>query len=124
MHSILAVMQIMLRMLSSASTLSRILLAQVITASSDGTVRVWDAKTCESLLVVKPPQTASGSEPSVHSVWAHPQNADQVFVCPRSSTVFLMTLKGQVWAPYAVSPTNSYLVQVLTVSQLCLSCLS
>ena len=68
----------------------------MITASSDGTVRVWDARSCESLLVVKPPQTASGSEPSVHSVWAHPQNPDQVFVCPRSSTVFLMTLKGQV----------------------------
>ena len=81
------------------------MLVQVITASSDGTVRVWDAKSCESLLVVKPPQTASGAEPSVHSVWAHPQNPDQVFVCPRSTTVFLMTLKGQVRHPlYAAMP--------------------
>lgn len=70
--------------------------AQVISGSSDGTVRVWDARTCEVLLIMKPPQTAAGGEPAVGTILALPQNADQLLVIPRSATACIMTLKGQV----------------------------
>ncbi|KAK9823553.1 hypothetical protein WJX72_003672 [[Myrmecia] bisecta] len=70
--------------------------SQVITASSDATVRVWDAKSCECLHAFRPPQTASGGEPSVNDVHLFPQNVDHIIVCNRSPTVFLMTLQGQV----------------------------
>ncbi len=44
----------------------------------------------------RPPQTTSGAEASVNSVTCFPQNVDQVLVCNRSPTVYLMTLQGQV----------------------------
>lgn len=69
--------------------------SQVISASSDATVRVWDAKTCECLQAFRPPQTGT-SEVAVNTVQLHPTNADQLVVCNRSSTVFLMTMHGQV----------------------------
>lgn len=71
---------------------------QVVSASSDGTVRVWDGRTCEVVLAMKPPQTAAGGEPAVASVMTLPQNADHLLVVPRTSTACIMTLKGQVSA--------------------------
>ncbi|KAK9867823.1 hypothetical protein WJX84_007173 [Apatococcus fuscideae] len=69
---------------------------QVVTASSDGTVRVWDAKSCDCTSAFRPPQTSAGRDPSVNCVIPNPQNLDQVIVCNRSSTVFIMTMQGQV----------------------------
>lgn len=44
----------------------------------------------------RPPQTSAASEQSVNSVHLNPQNVDQVIVCTRSPSVFIMTLQGQV----------------------------
>lgn len=70
--------------------------SQIISASSDATVRVWDSKTCECIQAFRPPQTTAGGEVAINSVHLNPKNTDQVIVCNRSSTVFVMTLKGQV----------------------------
>lgn len=59
-------------------------------------MRVWDAKTCECAFVFRPPQASAAGEASVAGVALYPQNVDQVFVCPRGPTLYLMTLQGQV----------------------------
>ena len=70
---------------------------QVITGSSDSTVRVWDAKTCDCIANFRPPQAlAGGGERAVLDVHLNPQNVDHIIVCTRSSTLFIMTLQGQV----------------------------
>lgn len=70
--------------------------SQVVTGSSDSTVRVWDAKTCDCLTSFRPPQAGTGAERAVQDVHLNPQNVDQLLVCTRSSTLFTMTLQGQV----------------------------
>ncbi len=41
-------------------------------------------------------QALAGGERAVLDVHLHPHNVDHLIVCTRSSTVFLMTLQGQV----------------------------
>lgn len=72
---------------------------QVITASSDATVRVWDGKSCECVQAFRPPQAGS-AELAVNTVLLNPQNLDQLVVCNRSSTVFIMTMQGQARGPF------------------------
>jgi len=71
-------------------------LLQIVSASSDASVRVWDSKTCDCLTSFRPPQTSTSGEASVNAVHFYPQNPDQIIVCNRSSTVFIMTLHGHV----------------------------
>lgn len=68
---------------------------QVITASSDATLRIWDGKSCECVQAFRPPQAGTG-ELAVNNVHLFPQNLDQLVVSNRSSTVFIMTMQGQV----------------------------
>lgn len=78
----------------------------MLTASSDGTVRIWDAKTAEPQGTVRPPadgpSAAGGAgapsavDTPVLSVVASPHNPEHVVVCCRSPTVHIMTLQGQV----------------------------
>ncbi|GLI61723.1 hypothetical protein VaNZ11_004147 [Volvox africanus] len=70
--------------------------SQIISASSDATVRVWDAKTCECLQAFRPPQTSTSGDVAINSVHLFPLNQDQLIVCNRTSTVFIMTMQGQV----------------------------
>lgn len=70
--------------------------SQIVSASSDASVRVWDSKTCDCLTSFRPPQTSTSGEASVNAIHFYPQNPDQIIVCNRSSTVFIMTLHGHV----------------------------
>ena len=65
-------------------------------AGADATVRVWDAKSCDCTFVFRPPQASATGEAPVVGVLLNPQNVDQMLVCPRGPTLYLMTLQGQV----------------------------
>ena len=72
-----------------------IYMVQVITASSDASIRVWDAKTCDCVQAFRPPQ-AGTDELAINNIHVNPQNLGQIIVCNDSSTAFLMTMQGQV----------------------------
>lgn len=80
--------------------------AVVVSASSDATIRVWDLKSCECTAVLKPPQPTSSAEVAVLGIIPNPQNADQLIVCTKSPTGYLMTLQGQVIRSY-IGKTSS-----------------
>lgn len=69
--------------------------SQVITGSSDATVRIWDGKSCDCTQAFRPPQAGTG-DLGVNNVHLSPQNLEHIIVCNHSSTVFLMTMQGQV----------------------------
>ncbi|XWS24742.1 hypothetical protein CRYUN_Cryun27aG0009900 [Craigia yunnanensis] len=69
---------------------------RVITASSDCTVKVWDVKTTDCLQTFKPPPTLRGGDASVNSVHLFPKNTDHIIVCNKTSSIYIMTLQGQV----------------------------
>lgn len=48
------------------------------------------------MMYCRPPQPTSSSEVAVRSVYINPQNHDQIIVCTHSSTIYVMTLHGQV----------------------------
>ncbi|KAH9605483.1 hypothetical protein KSS87_003920 [Heliosperma pusillum] len=70
--------------------------SRVITASSDCTVKVWDGKTTECLHTFKLPPPLRGGDASVNSVHLFPKNMDHIVVCNKTSSVYIMTLQGQV----------------------------
>ncbi|KAK1325729.1 hypothetical protein QJS10_CPA01g02543 [Acorus calamus] len=70
--------------------------SRVITASSDCTVKVWDTKTTDCLQTFKPPPPLRGGDASVNSVHLFPKNTEQIIVCNKTSSIYLMTLQGQV----------------------------
>ncbi|KAK8638544.1 hypothetical protein V6N13_136963 [Hibiscus sabdariffa] len=70
--------------------------SRVITASSDCTVKVWDVKTTDCLQTFKPPPTLRGGDASVNSVHLCPKNTDHIIVCNKTSSIYIMTLQGQV----------------------------
>ncbi|XP_077234734.1 suppressor of mec-8 and unc-52 protein homolog 1-like isoform X1 [Tasmannia lanceolata] len=69
---------------------------RVITASSDCTVKVWDSKTTDCLQTFKPPPPLRGGDATVYSVHLFPKNTDHIIVCNKTSSIYLMTLQGQV----------------------------
>jgi WD40 repeat protein len=52
--------------------------SQILSSSSDGTVRVWNVKTTECVATFRPPQQESGTETTINSVHLYPKNTDQV----------------------------------------------
>ncbi|KAG6482213.1 hypothetical protein ZIOFF_058844 [Zingiber officinale] len=70
--------------------------SRVITASSDCTVKVWDMKSTDCLQTFKPPPPLRGGDASVNSVHLSPKNNEHIVVCNKTSSVYIMTLQGQV----------------------------
>ncbi|KAK3009790.1 hypothetical protein RJ639_015430 [Escallonia herrerae] len=69
---------------------------RVITASSDCSVKVWDVKTTDCLQTFKPPPPLRGGDASVNSVHLFHKTTDHIIVCNKTSSIYLMTLQGQV----------------------------
>ncbi|XP_078446502.1 transducin family protein / WD-40 repeat family protein [Wolffia australiana] len=70
--------------------------SRVITASSDFTVKVWDVKTTDCLHTFKPPPPLRGGDAAVNSIHLFPKNTDHIIVCNKTSSIYIMTLQGQV----------------------------
>jgi len=69
---------------------------RLVTGSSDGAVKVWDAKTCDCLQTFRPPAPASGVELSINSLCFIPTQPDHVVVCNRSPNLYVMSLSGEL----------------------------
>ncbi|KAI7849056.1 WD40-repeat-containing domain protein [Circinella umbellata] len=92
---------------------------RVLSASSDGTVKVWDAKTTSCLHTITPqsgadiskgPSSSASSASSsaaavatsalanqtVQAIVPLSKNIDQVLVCTKSNTLYIMTMRGQI----------------------------
>ncbi|XP_061535685.1 WD40 repeat-containing protein SMU1-like [Phycodurus eques] len=65
----------------------------IISASSDGTVKIWNSKTCECIHTFK--SLSRASDVPVNNVMALPQNPQLFVVCNHSSTVVVMNTQGQ-----------------------------
>jgi len=97
----------------------------VISASSDGTLKLWDVKTSDCIQTFNPPKLNSFTEQSIHSLAMMPGNSEQIFVCNRTSSIFLMNIRGEVIRKFSsnqpfggefvcccVSPKGEYLYAV------------
>eukprot|EP00037_Helgoeca_nana_P019760 m.193875 g.193875 ORF g.193875 m.193875 type:complete len:510 (-) comp24991_c0_seq2:2537-4066(-) len=66
--------------------------SQVVTGSSDGTVKVWNAKTTECTGTFG----LSVGDITVHTLLLWPRNVEQVIVGNQSGTLYIINMKGQV----------------------------
>eukprot|EP01121_Diplochlamys_sp_Union-15-3_P001863 TRINITY_DN11617_c0_g1_i1.p1 TRINITY_DN11617_c0_g1~~TRINITY_DN11617_c0_g1_i1.p1 ORF type:complete len:489 (+),score=92.88 TRINITY_DN11617_c0_g1_i1:140-1468(+) len=66
----------------------------VLTASSDGTIKIWDSKTTECIQTFSPANVALDT--TINQIVLMPRNVEQLVVCNRSNTLYIMNLNGQV----------------------------
>jgi len=71
-------------------------MSKIISCSADGTVKVWDTKSMDEMHSFRPPTANPNTDVSVVTVQNWPRSSDQILVCPRAPTVFVMTLSGKI----------------------------
>lgn len=75
----------------------------VISASSDGSVRVWSVRTRDCLATIR---LRKGADIPCLRIMFNPQNSEQLIICDRSNSLTMTTLKGQTVRSFQ-SPNES-----------------
>ncbi|KAJ3300620.1 Serine/threonine-protein kinase smu1 [Borealophlyctis nickersoniae] len=74
--------------------------SRVITASSDGTTKIWDTKTADCLATLTLHEgkavTTGVHSPTVEKLLQMPRNMDQFVICNKSPYVYIVTVRGQL----------------------------
>lgn len=86
----------------------------VVSASSDGTVRVWNVRSRECTAAIS---TARTNPVPCNRVMVNPLSADQIIISDRSNTVTVTTLKGQVVRSYATTNEKDQFVDLAASSR-------
>ena len=75
--------------------------AQVLSGSSDGSVKIWDARTAACLHSFRPPGSGELLDVGVHTIATVPGDDERIIVCGRAATAHMLTLDGKVAQAYA-----------------------
>ncbi|KAI1283157.1 WD40 repeat-containing protein SMU1 [Halotydeus destructor] len=80
----------------------------VLSASSDGTIKIWSLKTTECTQTYTSTAIGSGghSELTVNNLLLFPKSADNFLVCNRSSTLAIMNSQGQTVKTFSNSKSE------------------
>lgn len=90
------------------------------TASSDGTVKLWDVRSTECLRTFLPPQVNLVTETVCNNIWFLPHNRDRLLVCNKTSSLYIMSVTGEVRCLMCVSALQA--VVEVVVGVVCCSC--
>ncbi|KAJ1972481.1 hypothetical protein H4R35_004650 [Dimargaris xerosporica] len=101
-------------------------MAKVYSGSSDGTVKVWDYKTCECQMTLSPQSRsaagasvpASVTTAAIRQLVSIPHHPDQLVVCPQLPSAPIMTTEGRVIRSCQLPETADSSVDLVSV---CLS---
>ena len=66
----------------------------LVSGAADGLVKIWDFKSGEALIKLKPPNHSPSMELDIYSLTPMPNNPSLFVICNRSNTVFLANLQG------------------------------
>jgi len=72
----------------------------IVTGASDGLVKIWDFKSCETLMQIKPPNDNPSMELDIYSLTKIPTRTSEFIICNRSNTLFLANIKGEIISMY------------------------
>jgi WD40 repeat protein len=87
---------------------------RIISASSDGTFKVWDTKTTDCISTFSP--MLAGGQPvqtAIHNILNNPKNAEELILCNKSPKLFIVNMKGQVHTLHSFSHSSSILTLFL-----------